>query len=410
MFNVRGRKIGNDTLDVANKGCFDSFDTLACFRASLLTAVAAVTLIFVILKLVKYHVYRHRQVHHYVIFYVSAIECLVCGTSFMLGNHFPQVDFAACFLKLFQFTLICHLHWSLAARSLHREDIVQHVINPALCLYVLYCTTVALMGMVDVTGTWTECMRPYWLMLSSADFAIVQIFIMTAVYISHRIEGISSLICFKNTQKRDLWSVIIVYEISAVVTVAFDVVMRFVGSEEAGCSALFAHTQLFYSTTISIFLIAKFLVPIWTLLYMLQPIEGNTHISEVALASRYNNMDGNSDVPNSIRGYHHYHRMFMPGAHCDPGGDSILRLPFVSDFASLHPVYGEYPPYPEIGLNVPAPPLEQKKPALGVTGLSTISEESGNALVLDSPMEESPRCDSSHSDTSSPTQTQLPNA
>jgi hypothetical protein len=77
----------------------------------------------------------------------------------MVGILYPQLDFTACFLKLLQFTIICHLHWSLAARTLHREDIVQHVINPVLCLYILYCTTVALMGMVDVTGTWTECMR-----------------------------------------------------------------------------------------------------------------------------------------------------------------------------------------------------------------------------------------------------------
>jgi hypothetical protein len=83
------------------------------------------------------------------------------GASFMVGSLYPQLDFTACFLKLLQFTIICHLHWSLAARTLHREDIVQHVINPVLCLYVLYCTTVALMGMVDVTGTWTECMRKY---------------------------------------------------------------------------------------------------------------------------------------------------------------------------------------------------------------------------------------------------------
>jgi hypothetical protein len=74
---LRGRKSGNDTLDVANKGCFDSFDTLACIRTTVLLVAAVVTLVFVILKIVKYHVYRHVQVHHYAIFYVSAIECLV---------------------------------------------------------------------------------------------------------------------------------------------------------------------------------------------------------------------------------------------------------------------------------------------------------------------------------------------
>lgn len=73
----RGRKFGNDTLDVVKKGCFDSFDTVACIRTSILTAAAVITLVFVVMKIIKYHVYRHPQMHHYAIFYVSAIECLV---------------------------------------------------------------------------------------------------------------------------------------------------------------------------------------------------------------------------------------------------------------------------------------------------------------------------------------------
>jgi len=101
------------------------------------------------------HCHRNLKSHIYKICFLF----LFSGASFMVGSLYPQLDFTACFLKLLQFTIICHLHWSLAARTLHREDIVQHVINPVLCLYILYCTTVALMGMVDVTGTWTECMR-----------------------------------------------------------------------------------------------------------------------------------------------------------------------------------------------------------------------------------------------------------
>lgn len=77
----------------------------------------------------------------------------------MFGMRYPQLDFTTSFLKLLQFILICHLHWSTAARSRHRDDIIQHVVNPVLCLYMLYCTTVVLMGMVDISGTWTECLR-----------------------------------------------------------------------------------------------------------------------------------------------------------------------------------------------------------------------------------------------------------
>jgi hypothetical protein len=64
-------------------------------------------------------------------------------------------------------------------------------------------------------------------MLSIADFAVVQLFTVAAIYVTHRTEGISSLASFKSPQRRDLWSVIIVYEFSALVAVAFDAVARF---------------------------------------------------------------------------------------------------------------------------------------------------------------------------------------
>jgi hypothetical protein len=76
-------------------------------------------------------------------------------------------------------------------------------------------------------------------MLSVADFAIVQLFTVAAVYVTHRTEGISSLASFKSPQRRDLWSVIIVYEFSALVAVAFDAVARF-----GKCSVCSLHYEL----------------------------------------------------------------------------------------------------------------------------------------------------------------------
>jgi hypothetical protein len=73
----------------------------------------------------------------------------------------------------------------------------------------------------------THVAGPYWFMLSIADFAIVQLFTVAAVYVTHRTEGISSLASFKSPQRRDLWSVIIVYEFSAIVAVSFDAIARF---------------------------------------------------------------------------------------------------------------------------------------------------------------------------------------
>lgn len=61
-----------------------------------------------------------------------------------------------------------------------------------------------------------------------------------------------------------------------------------VGSTDSGCSGVFGHTQLLYSIIISIFGLAKFLVPLWTLLCVFQPLEDRSRASEVALATSYN--------------------------------------------------------------------------------------------------------------------------
>ena len=68
---------------------------------------------------------------------------------------------------------------------------------------------------------------PYWFMLSVADLSIVQLFAVAAVYVTYRSEGVSSLASIKSSQRRDLWSVTIVYECSALLAVAFDAVTRF---------------------------------------------------------------------------------------------------------------------------------------------------------------------------------------
>jgi len=64
-------------------------------------------------------------------------------------------------------------------------------------------------------------------MLSVADLSIVQLFAVAAIYVTHRTEGLSSLASCKSSQRRELWSVIIVYEFSALLAVAFDAFTRF---------------------------------------------------------------------------------------------------------------------------------------------------------------------------------------
>ncbi|KAI0224257.1 hypothetical protein LSAT2_024724 [Lamellibrachia satsuma] len=60
---------------------------------------------------------------------------------------------------------------------------------------------------------------------------------------------------------------------SALVSFVYDVTMMIIGDEELGCSGVFLHMQELYSPIFGLFMVVKFLVPIWTMLFVFQPIE-----------------------------------------------------------------------------------------------------------------------------------------
>ena len=67
----------NDSMDVSNKGCFAGFDTVACVRRSILSALMGMTFIACLIKVSRFHAVHHEQIHHYVIFYMALVECII---------------------------------------------------------------------------------------------------------------------------------------------------------------------------------------------------------------------------------------------------------------------------------------------------------------------------------------------
>lgn len=66
-------------------------------------------------------------------------------------------------------------------------------------------------------------------MLSAADFLGVQLFLLAGVYITKKIDAVSTLECVKKTQKRNLWSIIFAFEVSALVSLSYDLTVKFSG-------------------------------------------------------------------------------------------------------------------------------------------------------------------------------------
>lgn len=64
-------------------------------------------------------------------------------------------------------------------------------------------------------------------MLSVADFVAVQCFALAAAYITHKTNCLPALAAFKSAQRRDLLTVVVAYELSAIFSLSFDALMRF---------------------------------------------------------------------------------------------------------------------------------------------------------------------------------------
>ena len=58
-------------------------------------------------------------------------------------------------------------------------------------------------------------------------------------------------------QKRHLWVVVLAFEISAVVSLSYDLTLHLLGNETLGCSGVFAHSQTIYTPVFFLFMVRR---------------------------------------------------------------------------------------------------------------------------------------------------------
>lgn len=271
-------RYGNHSIPMSNTtssnifvaSCFANFMVAACVRSSILTFFAVITALLCIMKIVKLHTRQHPVWHQYVIFYTASLECTIGGVHWVIVAY-AQMDFVLQYLKLIQFLVMAHYYWTLATRALRRERLTKWVLLPLLVCVCIYFTVIAILGIVNVQSPFTECLQPYWIELSAAEFVTVQLFAIAGFYITKRLNEISTLDSVRWTQKRDLWCIVVVFEISAFIGFLYDALLKILGDENTGCSHIFNDKQELYSTIFVVFMVMKLLLPIWVMLFVFQP-------------------------------------------------------------------------------------------------------------------------------------------
>nr|XP_002734518.1 PREDICTED: uncharacterized protein LOC100378665 [Saccoglossus kowalevskii] len=162
--------------------------------------------------------------------------------------------------------MVIHFYLSHTARLLKKERLIRRVLEPFLLMNFVYFTVVTIMAIVLTKNSWIECLQPYWLMLSTVEFVVVQVFFVAGIVITRKLNEVRQLDSARNAQKRDLWGLIIVFEVSAFVTLVYDITVSILGTEERGCSDIFNNMQSVYTAVYAFVNIFKIMLPMWAML------------------------------------------------------------------------------------------------------------------------------------------------
>ncbi|XP_062506481.1 uncharacterized protein LOC134183051 [Corticium candelabrum] len=245
-------------------GCFGVHTALSCGRAGGLSVLAALTAIGCVIKLVSLHKNKHDQWPHYVIFYSALIECVIFIIHW-LAIYRSQMVFAAEFLAAVQVLVICHFYCSLATLvTFHDNSRFQKIGVPVLLVLLTYFTGVMIWGMVDVQPDDTECTEPHWLIFTVSEFVIIQAFLVAAIYITRKLNGIKTSVEFRRSQQCQLWTLVVALEVSVVTGLVYDSVSE---SQVGGsnCISLFKTSKSGFTVSYIFLRIFRYLIPIWAI-------------------------------------------------------------------------------------------------------------------------------------------------
>ncbi|XP_031574813.1 uncharacterized protein LOC116308514 [Actinia tenebrosa] len=248
----------------AYTGCFGTFNTMSCVRDSTLTCLAFFTCLICIFKVVKLHRHHHSLPNQYIIYYSGIVNCILCGLNWLYLAKTP-VLLVTQFLKTScQILTVTHFHCLLAARMTRREETFKLFNIPIMFVLLMYMLVTVIVGLATMKSEFNECKEPEWLLLSSAEFFIVQFFLVAGICISRELNVVRMQENNRASQKRDLWGIIFVFEISAMASLIHDIVMRITGPSNS-CQGVFLNTAAGYTAVYITVKIIRWFLPLWAI-------------------------------------------------------------------------------------------------------------------------------------------------
>ncbi|XP_022111225.1 uncharacterized protein LOC110990499 [Acanthaster planci] len=301
--------INSSQPDVVRQGCFCDFDVIACTRNGILSLFAGILTILCIYKIVRLHQAPQQYYHQLLVFYCATVECLIVIVHWVY-IHYPQLELAAEYMKMLQLLIVCHFYLSRSVRLLRRDHLSMKLVLPALIAFFAYFSVVAVIAIVMSKDTTMECFDPYWVMMSAVEFFLTQLFLLAGILITKKMNEVTTLESARRQQKRNLWSIIIAFELSSLTTMLFDAVMLILNPQNASCADIYNRSQIVYSITYLFLMLFKIVVPIVTLLAVFHPVSRYTDSNQedfLTSDTQYGAFQARFASPGS------YRRLYQPG-------------------------------------------------------------------------------------------------
>ncbi|XP_063969731.1 uncharacterized protein LOC129282792 [Lytechinus pictus] len=290
-------------VDVVLRGCLCNFDPLACIRNGILSLFVVVLGLLCLVRVTKL-IDIGRRYHQVTVFTLASIECLLITIHWLFAHH-PALELSVQLMKMFQLIVVCHFYLARSVRMLKKEYLNRFIVLPVLVLFCAYFLAITIVGAVTSIihdRQLESCKDPFWVMFSAAECALVQMFLICGIYITKKLNNVTMLRSQKRAQKRNLWSIILAFELSSIATLIYDSFMLGSMDGHTRCSDVYNDNNVSYSVVYLLLMFFKIIVPILTLLVVFHPVDRVDQ--EERLISSGSDYDGY---------YHHHRRLYSPG-------------------------------------------------------------------------------------------------
>lgn len=144
------------------------------------------------------------------------------------------------------------------------EDRFKRYSNKLVAAVFITLAVFAIVGLATMKNEYRECTEPEWLLLSSAEILVAQVFLMSGIFITRELNNVRMLEDNRTAQKRDLWGIIFIFELSALVSLVHDLVMRITGPKN-NCQGVLLSSKAGYTAVYITVNIIRWLLPIWAM-------------------------------------------------------------------------------------------------------------------------------------------------